>query len=67
MFELTISDNKVTKKHVAYVNCKIENQNCFFFCLFSNNRSIILFKWTEKKKIQSPWDIVVKWDLLIQK
>ena len=58
MFELTISDNKVTKKHVAYVNCKIENQNCFFFVVYLVTAGALFFL-NELKKIFNPHGILL--------
>lgn len=54
MFELTISDNKVTKKHVAYVNCKIENQNCFFFVYLVTTGALFFLNELKKKKFNPP-------------
>lgn len=44
---------------------KLKTKTLFFVYLVTTGALFFLNEL--KKKIQSPWDIVVKWDLLIQK
>lgn len=45
---------------------KLKTKTVFFF-VYLVTTGALFFLNELKKKIQSPWDIVVKWDLLIQK